>query len=585
MTEPWEESEPNRRGLVIRVAAAAAIPLLALVLPSPADGPGAWTLLPPLLAIALAFATRSTVFPLFGGVWLGAVMIAWREGDRFLSPLTGLVAAVDRFIIRNALYDPGGPWFGGGTGEWKSFNLAVIGFVFALVGMVALTIRGGGMAGVAERFVVFASSARATRVTTWLLGLCIFFDDYANTLIVGGTMRPLTDRMRVSREKLAWLVDSTAAPVAGLSLLSTWVAYEVSQFAPQLPSDLFPGGETAGYAVFIQTLPYRFYCILTLFFVGAMSILGRDYGPMLKAERRARQTGAVFRPGSNPMSGDDESAHPKDGIPHRAHIAILPVAITLLSIGGLFVLDARSVLGAEMPSALSLEAFRAVLGAVENNTLMLFYGSAIGLAVAAALTIGERLLSLGEAIKVAASGSRAMVLAVTILLLAWAMAEVCGELGTRDYMTSMAPHIPPLMLPAGLFLLGCAIAFATGSSWSTMGILLPIVVGLAAEVGQGTALGATGMVIVTIGAVLDGAIFGDHCSPISDTTILSSTAAGSDHMDHVRTQAPYAITVCAVALIVGYLPAAAGVSAWLLLPAGAAVLLAIAWFVGKRLHD
>ncbi|MCO4769995.1 MAG: Na+/H+ antiporter NhaC family protein [Deltaproteobacteria bacterium] len=584
MSEPWEEAAPNRRALILRIVFAAAIPLLALALPSPAEGPGPITVLPPLLAIALAFATRSTVLPLFGGVWLGAAMIAYRDGGGFFSPVKGLVSAVDRFIIRTAFYDPGGAWFSGG-GEWKSFNLSVIGFVFALVGMVALTIRGGGMAGVAERFVVLAKSARATRITTWLLGLVIFFDDYANTLIVGGTMRPLTDRMRVSREKLAWLVDSTAAPVAGLSLLSTWVAYEVSQFAPQLPPELFPGGESAGYNVFIQTLPYRFYCLLTLFFVGAMSFMSRDYGPMLAAERRARSTGAVFRPGSRPMSGDDEAAQPKDDIPHRAHVAFVPVSVTLLSIAVLFFVDARGALGEAMPTTLSMASVRAVLGAVENNTLMLFYGSAIGLAVALALTVGEKLLTPREAASAASSGTRAMFLAVTILVLAWAMSEVCGALGTRDYMTSMAPLIPPVMLPAGLFVLGCLIAFATGSSWSTMGILLPIVVGLAAEVGAGTTLGATGMVIVTIGAVLDGSIFGDHCSPISDTTILSSTAAGSDHMDHVRTQAPYALTVCAVALLIGYLPAAAGVSVWLLLPAGAAALVLIARVFGRRLHD
>jgi len=579
-----EDDETRSRGLFVRIGLAALIPLIVLVLPS-GETAGPATLLPPLIAIAIAFATRTTILPLFGGVWLGAAMIAFRDGAGVTTPVVGLWDVFDTFIFRTAIYDPSIPAGATDPVGWKSFNLSVVGFVFALVGMVALTIRGGGMAGVAERFVVLARSARATRITAWLMGLAIFFDDYANTLIVGGTMRPLTDRMRVSREKLAWIVDSTAAPVAGISLLSTWVAYEVSQFAPQLPVELFPGGEGAGYAVFLQTIPYRFYCLLTLFFVGTMCFLGRDYGPMLRAERRARSTGAIFRPGSKPMSDNDEAAEPKDGIPHRAHVAFLPVAITLGSIVTLFVLDGRAALGPDVAGSFSFEYARQLLGAVENNTLMLFYGSTIGLVIAAAITIGERLLTPSEALQAAISGSRAMLLAVTILILAWAMSEVCGELGTRAYMTSMAPHIPPLMLPAGLFLLGCGISFATGSSWSTMGILLPIVVGLAAEVGAGTTLGATGMVIVTIGAVLDGSIFGDHCSPISDTTILSSTAAGSDHMDHVRTQAPYAITVCAVALLIGYLPAAAGASAWVVLPVGAAALLCVVLFVGKRLHD
>lgn len=579
-----DEDGASRRGLVVRVGLAALIPMLVLVLPS-GDTAGPATLLPPLIAIAIAFATRFTIVPLFGGVWLGAAMIAARDGAGWATPLVGLWEVFDTFIFRNAIYDSTVPLGETDPVGWKSFNLSVVGFVFALVGMVALTIRGGGMAGVAERFVVLARSARATRITAWLMGLAIFFDDYANTLIVGGTMRPLTDRMRVSREKLAWIVDSTAAPVAGISLLSTWVAYEVSQFAPQLPVELFPGGEGAGYAVFLQTIPYRFYCLMTLFFVGTMCFLGRDYGPMLKAERRARTTGAVFRPGSKPMSGDDAAAEPKEGIAHRAHVAFLPVAVTLGSIVVLFVLDGRSALGPEVAASFTFEYGRQLLGAVENNTLMLFYGSTIGLVVAATLTIGERLLTPSEALNAALSGSRAMLLAVTILILAWAMSEVCGELGTRAYMTSMAPHIPPLLLPAGLFLLGCGISFATGSSWSTMGILLPIVVGLAAEVGAGTSLGATGMVIVTIGAVLDGSIFGDHCSPISDTTILSSTAAGSDHMDHVRTQAPYAVTVCSVALIVGYVPAAAGAPVWAVLVVGAGALFLVARFVGKRLHD
>ncbi len=579
-----EEEGPSMGGLAVRIALAALIPLAVLVMPS-GDTAGPATLLPPLIAIAIAFATRTTILPLFGGVWLGAAMIAARDGAGWTTPMVGLWDVFETFIFRHAIYDPAIPAGQSTPVGWKSFNLSVVGFVFALVGMVALTIRGGGMAGVAERFVVLARSARATRITAWLMGLAIFFDDYANTLIVGGTMRPLTDRMRVSREKLAWIVDSTAAPVAGISLLSTWVAYEVSQFAPQLPVELFAGGEGAGYSVFLQTIPYRFYCLLTLFFVGMMCMLGRDYGPMLKAERRARSTGAVFRPGSKPMSGDGADAEPKDGIPHRAHVAFLPVAVTLASILVLFVLDGRSVLGPDVPGSFTFAYARQLLGAVENNTLMLFYGSSIGLAVAFLITIGEGLLSPSEAFSAALGGSRAMLLAVTILILAWAMSEVCGELGTRAYMTSMAPHIPPLLLPAGLFALGCGISFATGSSWSTMGILLPIVVGLAAEVGATTSLGATGMVIVTIGAVLDGSIFGDHCSPISDTTILSSTAAGSDHMDHVRTQAPYALTVCIAALALGYLPAAAGVSPWVLLPVGAAALLAFALVVGKRLHE
>jgi Na+/H+ antiporter NhaC len=404
-------------------------------------------------------------------------------------------------------------------------------------------------------------------------------------------LRPLTDRMRVSREKLAWLVDSTAAPVAGLSVLSTWIAYEISQFEPQLPAAGFAAG--SGFSVFLQTIPFRFYCILTLVFVGAMSIAGRDFGPMLKAERRAWTTGAVFRPGARPMSAEgDVSAEPKPDIVHLAHVALLPVAITLGTIIGLFIHQGEAVHAAaagvpgHVGTGFSFLHIREILEGVTDNTILLFIGSVAGLVSAVLLALVHRLLSLRESIQAALSGSRAMSVAVAILMLAWAMAAVCGDiegggLGTREYMASIAPLIPPLLLPAGLFALACGVAFATGSSWSTMGILLPIVIGLAASVGEGSSIGSQGMVIITIGAVLDGSIFGDHCSPISDTTILSSTAAGSDHMDHVRTQAPYAICVMLLALFVGYLPAAAGFPPSLSLGLGVLAIAAIVAFVAK----
>ncbi len=573
--------EPASRAGALRIGLALLIPMVILLLPeAPAALEGGEladrsTLLPPLFAIALAFATRRTLVPLFGGVWIGATMIAWREGGGWLSPVRAVWDTVWVYVVKTSIVDPGGDGV-------QSFNLSVIGFVFALVAMVAITIRAGGMAGVAKRFQLLARSARATRMATWGMGLAIFFDDYANTLIVGGSMRPLTDRMRVSREKLAWIVDSTAAPVAGLSILSTWVAFEISQFAPHLETiGLSPD---AGYTVFVRTLPYRFYCILTLFFVGMMSWVGRDFGPMLRAERRALRTGAVFRPGSLPMGANKTvDAEPKAGVPHQARMAMIPVAVTLGAIVVLFLQEglAGAPLFGEPWNAARL---RTVLGGVENNTQLLAMASLMGLTVAFALATALRRLTVVEAAHAAIAGSRAMFVAVAILLMAWAISRVCGELGTRTYMAALAPMIPGWLLPVGLFVLACAVSFSTGSSWSTMGILLPIVIDLAATVGAGTPLGAEGMVIITIGAVLDGAIFGDHCSPISDTTILSSTAAGSDHMDHVTTQVPYAVTVMVVALVVGYLPAAFGMPPTASLALGAALLVGLAFTLGRRIE-
>lgn len=577
-------TEPSPRATRLRLTAAVLLPLVLLVLPEAPDGAGPSTLLPAVFAISLAFATGRAVLPLLGGVWLGATMVAYQAGAGAAAPVLGVVDVGWKYIFTNSFYDPG-------AGEVQSFSVAVIGFVFALVGMVAISIRSGGMAGVAERFVVLARSARATRLATWAMGLTIFFDDYANTLVVGGSMRPLADRMRVSREKLAWIVDSTAAPVAGLSILSTWVAFEISQFSDQL--HLIGMSDGAGYAVFIQTLPFRFYCVFTLVFVGIICASSRDFGPMLKAEQRAYRTGAVFRPGSRPMSAASTlESEPKPGIPHRAHLAVLPIVVTLGAIVMMFRSRGEATHDVAHQGLVGFAHLRAILeGVGDANVNLLFAASALGAAVAFALAVGERLLTPSEALSASVSGSKAMFVAVAILLLAWAMSAVCADLGTREYMAAFSRFANPVLLPAGLFFAACFVSFATGSSWSTMGILLPIVIQLAASTGRAAAeaagtdpdSAAVVMVIMTIGAVLDGAIFGDHCSPISDTTILSSTAAGSDHMDHVKTQAPYAITVMVVAVGVGYLPAAVGVPPGICLVVGAGALVAIAFGVGQRL--
>ena len=605
----------------MRLGLAASLPFVVLLLPEGAPGAvaGSSSLLPPLFAISLAFATARTIVPLAGGVWLGVTMLLWQEGLRWTAPFVAVFESLRSFIVTNSIYRGPHTLPGCESDGWcvvvarsagadqpglavcgdqgicdllpaglsygvQSFQLAVLGFVFVLIGMVALVVRAGGIAGVADRFVVFARSARSTRMVSFLLGLCVFFDDYANTLIVGGTMRPLTDRMRISREKLAWIVDSTAAPVAGLSVLSTWVAFEVSQFAPQL--GVVGLDESAGYAVFLQTIPYRFYCILSLLLVAVVCLTSRDFGPMLVAEQRAHRTGAVFRPGARPMSAAGAvDADAKEGIPHLARVALVPIGATILSILTLFWLQGEATHASHFSAGLSFAHLQEVLEGVADNTYLLFKGSCVGLVLAVVMALGMRLLTLREVVGAVFSGSRTLSMAVGILFLAWAMAAVCKGLGTGEYLKLMAPHIPALLLPIGLFLIACLISFATGSSWSTMGILLPIIIDLAATVGAGTPLGSMGMVIITVGAVLDGSIFGDHCSPISDTTLLSSAAAGSDHMDHVKTQAPYALAVMLIALLLGYLPVSAGLSVWLALPISGMAVIAMVVVFGRRAED
>ncbi len=442
--------------------------------------------------------------------------------------------------------------------------------------------RNGGIRGLMHWIAKLARSARSTQVATWLMGLLIFFDDYANTILVGSTMRPLTDRFRISREKLAYIVDSTAAPVAGISIFSTWIAFEVSTFSAQLPlAEMSPDD---GYKVFFATLPYRFYSLLTLALVGLVVFTRRDFGPMLRAEQRARRSGELVRRGGRPMTSAVATAmQPLAGIPPRAWRALLPLLVFLVVTVGTM-LHAGGAFEEGAPSIWTMAGLNAVLSG--DKYLALCYGSLSGLAVAviASLTGGMSTVQIGDA---AWRTLRSMGIALAILYLAWMIGSVCGALGTADYLMVQLGDVSfPLALPVILFLLSGAIAFATGSSWSTMSILLPLVVGLSFALGERVEIGGYALMILSIGAVLEGSIFGDHCSPISDTTVLSSVASASDHIDHVRTQAPYAALAMIAAVVAGYLPAAVfGLHPALSLLAGIAVLYFALRILGERADD
>ncbi|MCB9915424.1 MAG: Na+/H+ antiporter NhaC family protein [Planctomycetes bacterium] len=528
----------------------------------------ALALLPPLVAIALAVLLRRPVVSLFAGVLAGALLLRWGADQGLLTKLFG------------GLKDVGTVFF------WNEFQdgdrLQVIGFVVAMLAMVGVITKNGGIRGLMNLVARFARGPRSTQVAAYLMGLAVFFDDYANTILVGSTMRPLTDRFRIAREKLAYIVDSTAAPVAGLSIFSTWIAFEVSTFSAQLP--LAGMSASDGYAVFIETLPYRFYCIFTLFLVLFVTGTGRDFGPMLTAERRARTTGKVVREGGKPMVSDAATAmEPAEGVRVLARNALVPLAVfigvtlyTILSTGGAFAPDA--------PSLRSLTGLNTVLGNASSYQA-LWYGSSAGLVVAVVLSLAAGLTH--EIVDAAWKTLRSMGIALAILYLAWMIGAVCGALGTASYLTVMLDNVLyPLALPVILFLLASAISFSTGSSWGTMSILLPLVVGLAFTLGERTDIGGHMLMVLSIGAVLEGSIFGDHCSPISDTTVLSSVASASDHIDHVRTQGPYALLTMCVAIAVGYLPAAAfGLHPFVSLAAGAAVLLGTLFVLGERAED
>lgn len=536
---------------------------------------GGWeAVLVPLVAVLVALFFRQLILGLLGAVWLGATLVAGGN------PLTGLWRMVSDYLW-GSVADP--------------FNLYIIFFTLALVGMVQVVTRSAGIAGILEKIRGLASSARSTRIATMAMGGAVFFDDYANTVVVGSTMRPLTDARKISREKLAYIVDSTAAPLAGIAIVSTWIGYEVGLFE-ELSRQIDLG--MGGYEIFFAILPLRFYCILTLFMVLLIAWTGRDYGPMLTAERRAL-AGDVSRPGASLLGNEAfERAAPADDAPPRWYNAVVPVLVVLGavfvgmywsgwadsegSIGALFSTDLTAI-GASWARALgdlgSFEAWRDAFGGAESAKV-LFWSSILGSAAAIGLAVGQRILSFRDAVSAWLSAIPAMGLAIAILVLAWAIRAVCEDLGTSIYLVGAVQDIlSPYVLPLVTFLLAGVVAFATGTSWGTMGILLPAMIPLAMVMTDGVEHGSV-IVLLSFGAVLDGAIFGDHCSPISDTTVMSSMASSCDHVDHVRTQAPYAITTMILAAL-AYLGVAYGVSAGLLYALAGALLVGIVFAVGR----
>jgi Na+/H+ antiporter NhaC len=525
--------------------------------------PGWMSLLPPLLAIVLALVTHEVVISLFAGVWLGAFFVAG------LNPFAALLRTMDSFIAP-ALGDPD--------------HAAIVIFSLMLGGMVGVMGRSGGTRGIVEAVRPLATNRRRGQLATYLAGLAIFFDDYANTLIVGNTLRPITDRLRISREKLSYLVDSTAAPVAAIVFVSTWAGYEISLIADGLKAAaaqvtsadpaLAARLEAASpFTVFLSTIPYLFYPILALCMVFLVAWTGRDLGPMLAAERRAAAGGGLHRPGAMLLvDTSSDVMEPKGGAPHRWYNAAAPVlSVVVVVLLGLYV-DGRTSLG--RPGSLT-----EVLGAA-NAFNALLWGSLAGVLVAFGLATGQRILKAKEAIDAWAGGMRAMVLAIVILVLAWSLGAVTQAVGTAQYISHLleTAGFPLRLLPVSVFVAAAVISFATGTSWATMAILIPLVIPLTVVLGGGIGFEAGHGYTILLGttsSVLAGAIFGDHCSPISDTTVLSSMASASDHVDHVRTQLPYALLVAFVGMLVGDIPTAYGMPWIISYPLGIAVFYVI----------
>jgi Na+/H+ antiporter NhaC len=531
--------------------------------------PGWLSLLPPLLAILFALIFREVVLSLFVGVWLGALLLnGW-------DPLAATLRSMDQYIVGSVADD--------------ADHVSIIIFSLLLGGMVGVMSRSGGTRGIVESLRPLATSPRRGQFFTWLAGMIIFFDDYANTLIVGNTMRPVTDRLRVSREKLAYIVDSTAAPMAAIAVISTWVGFEVSLIGdnlrtaaaqaadPALGAQLLAAAENP-FNVFLHSIPYLFYPIFAVTFVVMTVLMRRDFGPMWRAERRARVNGELLRPGAQPAADVSGGAlEPPSGVAHRWYYAGIPV-ITVIVV---------ALIGIYTTGSADLEAGAGISDIVGNADPFrtLIWASAAGCFVAIGLAVAGRALSLAHAIEAWVNGMRAMFMAVIILVLAWSLGGVTEALGTGPYIASrISDTLPLFTLPVLVFFVAAIISFATGTSWGTMAILFPVVIPLAVAMGAG--IGFDGgehysVLLGTISSVMAGSIFGDHCSPISDTTIMSSMASGCDHIDHVRTQLPYAAAVAGIAMLVGDVPTSLGLHPFISLPLGVLLLYLLLRFFGR----
>jgi len=523
--------------------------------------PGWLSILPPLLAIGMALLYRRVVPALFFGIWVGAfIAIGFTPWGAF----KGLLDTFQVYVL-NALADSG--------------HASIILFSLMIGGMVGIISKNGGTLGIVERLTGWASDSERGQVVTGLLGISIFFDDYANTLIVGNTMRPVTDRLRISREKLAYIVDSTAAPISCLAFVTTWIGYEVGLVGTAIEG--IEGFNQGAYSVFLNSIPYSFYPLLALFFVFVVAYSRRDFGPMYDAEKRARETGEVL--GKNAKVDDaaeGEELEPPEGTENRAYNAVLPIAVLVGTVlAGLYATGSA----AAGPGA----GLREIIGEADSYSALM-WGSLLGVLTAAALSLGQGILNLEQTVDAWYEGLKSMLFAMIILVLAWGLSNITEVLHTADYLVSiLGAWLPAGAVPAIIFVLAAATAFATGSSWGTMGILMPLVVPLAWAVLVKNGMATSGnyhILYSSVSCVLAGAVWGDHCSPISDTTILSSMASGCDHIEHVRTQLPYAMSVGLVALFLGTLPTGFGLPWWVSLLGGGGLLVAIHRFAGTPIE-
>ncbi len=501
---------------------------------------GLWAVIPPLLAIVLAFLTKQVLISLFVGILAGGIIIGGGN------PFSGIVYALDTII--GSVSDPG-------NATLLVFNLlmgAGIAYIWKLGGSKALTTWARTK----------VTSRKSANVGAWLLGILVFFNDYVNAAIVGNVFRDISEEQRISSEKLSYILDSTAAPVATF-FISDWIAFQIGMV--QIGLDTAGITEISGFEGYLRGIPFNFYCIFAVIFVGIIAITGKDFGPMLKAEHRALTEGKTIADGSQSMMNVGyELGDPKD-IPAKISTFVLPIVVLVVVTLFGFYWTGRSG-----------EGIMEILGNADASTALLWGAFAMTL-TGITLSLTKKRMTLKESMDTLLDGLKLMLLACVILVLAWSIGAVTQDMGLAGFIISIiGDNMSMTFLPVVIFVTGMFVAFATGTSWGTMTILTPIAVPLAYYI-----TGDATIAVAMTGIVFSGAIFGDHCSPISDTTVLASIFAGADHMDHVATQIPYALTTAAVAFAMFLLFGAFNINPIILIILGLAILVALTYVLSS----
>ncbi|HNQ13525.1 MAG TPA: Na+/H+ antiporter NhaC family protein [Bacteroidia bacterium] len=535
----------------------------------------AWTsILPPLLAILMALLFKEVISSLLIGILSGVCLLEYAIGNNIL---TAFFTLLDTYIIQSINDES---------------HIYVIVFSLMIGAMVAVISRNGGMQGIVNKLTPYAKNPLYGQLITWFLGVIIFFDDYANTLVVGNTMRPVTDRLKISREKLAYIVDSTAAPVAAIAFVTTWIGAElgfIGQAIELVNSDpnTIDLNETP-YSVFINSLQFSFYPILTLLFILMLVLSGRDFGPMLKAEKRARK-GEVLSTNNESGAGEIDNAllalNPKEGISPKWYNALLPVLALIVTVIGALIYTGYDASVWNDESLSFTSKISATIGNSDSYKALL-WGSGLGLFTAILLSLVQRIMKVTYAFETVIDGFKTMMPAISILILAWALGKLTSDMHTAEFLSLLlSDKINPYYIAEITFVISALTAFSTGTSWGTMTILYPLALPLTWNICNQAGLDPeeTHRIFYNVvSVVLAGAVFGDHCSPISDTTILSSMASSCPHIDHVKTQLPYAVIVAVISMLVCTKMADYGLPWYITYTTGIALLYGVIRLFGKK---